>query len=185
MRGAAIFVVLAGCAARPPARSATAAPDRPAPRELVDLVGRPAPRFSLPSARDGEAAIAVPTNEVTVVTFFGTWSMGWQFALPALEELRKKFPAIRVVAVSMDEDRPTDVAERYAPLPIAWSGGMGTKTNADWLSGPYGGENRVFVLDRKGTIRFVHRGGKDSTVFRTPEGQREVEDEVAALLAER
>jgi hypothetical protein len=84
----------------------------------------------------------------------------------------------------MDEERPKGVAERYAPLPIAWSGGMATRTNAEWLSGPYGGENKVFVLDRKGTIRFAHHGGKDHTVLATPTGQQTVEDEIMHLLAE-
>lgn len=62
---------------------------------------------------------------------------------------------------------------------------MGTKTNADWLSGPYGGENKVFVLDRKGTIRFAHRGGKERTVFAETNGTKTVEGEIEELLAER
>lgn len=146
-------------------------------------MGKRAPPFSLPSVRDG-STITVPSREVTVVTFFGTWSMGWQRALPTLEELRKKHAGLRVVAVSMDEEKPIDVAKEHAPLPIAWSGGMGTKTNHEWLSGPYGGENKIFVLDRKGTIRFAHGGGKEYSVLATPTGLESVESEITKLLAE-
>jgi hypothetical protein len=177
-------ILVVGCASKP-ASSASAPPSAPPPpaeRKIEDFVGRPAPRFSLPSVR-GDGTLTVPTGAVTVVTFFGTWSMGWQVALPALEALRKKHPGLRVVAVAMDEQSPKEVGERYAPLPIAWCG-MGSQTNVDWLSGPYGGENKVFVIDRKGTIRFVHRGGKARTVFGTPEGAQSVEDEITTLLAE-
>jgi hypothetical protein len=180
VRLVALAVALVACATTPASPPKEA--DPPPPAKLEDLVGKPAPRFSLPSVRD-DATITVPTGEVTVVTFFGTWSMGWQRALPALEALRKKHRGLRVVAVSMDETKPKEVAERYAPLPIAWCG-MGSKTNADWLSGPYGGENKVFVLDRKGTIRFAHRGGKEHTVFAEDDGPKTVEDEITKLLAE-
>lgn len=177
-------VILVGCASKPTQSSrASASPNAPLPYKIEDLVGKPAPHFSLPSARD-DGTITVPSAEVTVVTFFGTWSMGWQLALPRLAALHHKHPTLRVVAVSMDDEKPRDVAERYAPLPIAWSGGMATTTNAEWLAGPYGGENKVFVIDRKGTIRFGHRGGKESTVFATPSGAQTVEDEITALLAE-
>ncbi len=184
MRCIALSVALVACGAQPAAHEADPPRDPPAPRELADLVGKPAPRFALRSARD-DGAITVPSADVTVVTFFGTWSMGWQVALPMLEALRKKHAGLRVVAVSMDEESPRAVAERYAPLPIAWSGGMGTRTNVEWLSGPYGGENKVFVLDRKGTIRFAHRGGKEHTVFAEPMGPETVEDEITGLLRER
>jgi hypothetical protein len=184
MRHVAISLTLVACATLPAARPAAPPNEPPLPEKIDDLVGKPAPRFSLPSARDDSAKITVPSMEVTVITFFGTWSMGWQRALPMLEELRKKHRGMRAVAVSMDEENPRDVAERYAPLPIAWSGGMGARTNAQWLSGPYGGENKVFVLDRKGTIRFAHRGGKEFTIFATPTGLQTVDDEITSLLAE-
>ncbi len=184
MRHLVLGVLLVGCASRPSTSSrASAASNDRLPQKIEDLVGKPAPRFSLTSTRD-DRTITVPSAEVTVVTFFGTWSMGWQSALPTLTALRNKHPGLRVVAISMDDEKPKDVAERYAPLPIAWSGGMGTRTNAEWLSGPYGGENKVFVLDRKGTIRFAHRGGKEHTVFATPSGVQTVEDEITTLLAE-
>jgi hypothetical protein len=176
----AIVFGLVACGAKPAPVPPT---DPPIPRTLESFVGKPAPRFSLPSAR-GDATFTVPSAEVTVVTFFGTWSLGWQIALPKLEALRQKHPGLRVLAASMDDENPKAVAERYAAVPIAWSGGMATPTNAEWLSRPYGGENKVFVLDRKGTIRFVHRGGKEHTVFATPSGQETVEDEVNTLLAE-
>jgi hypothetical protein len=178
MRHAALAILLVACADKPGAPPKEA----PLPEKLEDLIGNAAPPFSLPSARDA-TTIAVPSKDVTVVTFFGTWSMGWQMALPALEALQKKHPGLRVVAVAMDEESPKEVAERYAPLPIAWCA-MGTRINAQWLSGPYGGENQVFVLDRTGRIRFAHRGGKEHTVFRDPGGPEMVEEEITKLLAE-
>ena len=188
MRHLVLALGLVACASSPgspPLEPVPAKAESPLPHALADLVGKPAPRFSLPSASD-ETTITVPSREVTVVTFFGTWSMGWQVALPTLEELRKKHAGLRVVAVSMDETKPeaVAVAKQYSPLPVAWAGGMATKTNAEWLSGPYGGENKIFVLDRKGTIRFAHGGGKEYSVLAKPEGKRSVETEIATLLAE-
>ena len=190
IRHLVLGALLAGCASKGSTPSTSSTPSRasatrsdPLPEKIEDLVGKPAPHFSLPSVRD-DGTIVVPSAEVTVVTFFGTWSMGWPTALPTLTALRERHPGLRVIAVSMDDEKPKEVAERYAPLPIAWCG-MASKTNAEWLSGPYGGENKVFVLDRKGTIRFAHGGGKEHSVFGSPSGVKVVEDEIVMLLAER
>jgi peroxiredoxin len=184
MRYVALAVALAACATQPVTHRVAPPKERPLPEKIEDLVGKRAPSFTLASARDDTTTITVPSAEVTVVTFFGTWSMGWQEALPMLDVLQKKHPGLRVVAVSIDEEKPRDVAQKYAPLPIAWAGGMATRTGAEWLSGPYGAENKVFVLDRRGTIRFAHRGGKEFSILATPSGPQTVEDEVTSLLAE-
>jgi hypothetical protein len=60
----------------------------------------------------------------------------------------------------------------------------GREDQREWLSGRYGGENKVFVLDRKRTIRFAHGGGKVFTIFATPTGTQTVENEITSLLAE-
>ncbi len=175
-----LFVFLAACATTSPPPPPPKEP--PEPQKIEDLVGKPSPRFSLPSAR-GDGTITVPSAEVTVVTFFGSWSPGWHFSLPVLDALHEKHPKVRVVAVSMDEVNPKSIAEQFV-LPIAWAGGLNTPASRAWLSGPYGGENKVFVLDRKGVIRFAHRGGKETSVLRDADGQKTVEDEIVKLLAE-
>jgi hypothetical protein len=173
MRRLALALALAACTSKPATPPAEKPAARPLPNDIKDLVGKPAPSFSLASVRDN-TTITVPSKDVTVVTFFGRWSPTYRAALPALEELRKKHPGLRVVAVSIDEERPTDLAAEYAPVPIAWCG-MGSATNAEWLAGPYGGEHKIFVLDRRGTIRYAHGGGKEYTVILTKDGRELVE----------
>lgn len=178
-----LLLCLAACHADSAPAAAPAPREKPA-ETLAELVGHPAPPFSLPSV-SGDAKVTVPSADVTVVTFFGTWSMGWQVALPTLNALAKKHPGLRVLAVSMDDESPREVAAKYAPLTIAWSGGIASETNQRWLSRPYGGENKVFVLDRKGVIRFAHGGGKESSVFLREEGRATVESEIATVMGER
>src|SRR3954468_13566483 len=53
MRHLILAVVLLGCASNPSTSAGvSASPKAPLPEKIEDLVGKPAPHFSLPSARD-------------------------------------------------------------------------------------------------------------------------------------
>lgn len=188
-----------GCAGRPQGGSSTAAEPPaaasagPRPNEPLDphemrlrLVGKPARALRLPAASPAGGTVVVPTAEVTVLVFVGSWSHGSLRALRQLRGLHEKHAAegLRVVAVSMDETmaRAREFAEEHAGgrFPVAWSGGMTAPANDAWIAGPYGGENAVWLLDRTGRVRFVHRGGKDGCAA----GDPEVEQQITELLAE-
>lgn len=190
---------LPGCAAAaksggPPASEAPTsegpAAHETAPRDpwemRLRLVGKPARAFRLPAASPAGDPVVVPTAEVTLLVFVGSWSHGSLLALRQLRALHDKHAAagLRVVAVSMDEtmEEARSFAAPYVAgtFRVAWSGGMNTPTNQAWIAGPYGGENAVWLLDRTGRVRFVHPGGKDGCSADRPE----VERQITELLAE-
>ena len=69
--------------------------------------GEPAPSFSAKSlAGDGMVSLDAYRGKVVYLDFWASWCAPCQAALPALEKLRKEFPAdqFQVVAVNVDTD---------------------------------------------------------------------------------
>jgi thiol-disulfide isomerase/thioredoxin len=69
--------------------------------------GEPAPTFSASKlGGNGNISLASYRGKVVYLDFWASWCAPCQAALPALEELRKEFPAdqFQVVAVNVDTD---------------------------------------------------------------------------------
>jgi len=68
------------------------------------LVGKPAPPFSLPSATGGAPiALADLAGHVAVLDFWATWCGPCEAAIPELNGLHARHPAVRVVGISDEE----------------------------------------------------------------------------------
>lgn len=148
----------------------------------MDLLGSPAPSTSVPVV-DESRSLHVPSGHVTLVVFTGSWSEGSKIALHAVADLGRRFPDLEIVAVAMDEK--VDDARTFArtcgvTFPIAHDP-SGAKSASAWGQNPYL-PNTVFLVDRKGVVRYVGRGGKDGWL---PEVEREMPAAVEKLLAER
>jgi thiol-disulfide isomerase/thioredoxin len=124
------------------------------------------------------AALKAPGAQAVLVNVWATWCEPCREELPALDRLRRELGprGLEVYAVSFDEDRsqiPLFLEQTPVSLRILWDQG------GDRYAAAYDVERlpTTLVVDRGGTIRFVHAGFEESTAA---EQRREVE----ALLDE-
>lgn len=135
--------------------------------QLGDLQGRPLDLRALAA------------GQVLVVDVWASWCASCRFSLPAFDALAERLGprGLRFVGVSVDEDR-AKVEEflRKHPVryPIAWDRGAESLSKSlDIARLPV-----TLVIDRRGTVRFVH------DPFAGPSTVEAIEQQVNELLAE-
>jgi cytochrome c biogenesis protein CcmG/thiol:disulfide interchange protein DsbE len=141
------------------------------------LLGNPAPVFTLDSANNkGKVSLAGLNGKVVIVDFWATWCEPCKKSFPKLQDLYVKYKAsgLQIVALSEDDDKggiPEFGTSYGAEFPLLWDGpdkGVAGK----WVPGAM---PSTFILDRKGVVRFLHRGYHDGE-------EVEIEKEVKGLL---
>jgi peroxiredoxin len=147
----------------------------PASAEKSEIVGAPAPDFSLPPVGGG-APIGPKSfaGKVVIIDFWATWCAPCKESFPAYQRMIDKFGGeLVVVGVSVD-DEPNGIAAfgsaTGAKFPLVWDEG---KAAAEVYKP--GTMPTSYVLDRNGIVQFVHEG------FRTGEASN-IEEHVQSLL---
>jgi thiol-disulfide isomerase/thioredoxin len=140
-----------------------------------DLVGAPAPEFSLTPV-EGGAAIGPKSfaGKVVIVDFWATWCAPCKESFPAYQRMVDKFGGeLVVVGVSVDDDANGIADFRSATgvkFPLVWDEGQVAASVYKPGTMP-----TSFVLDRHGIVQFVHQG------FRTGD-ESAIEAHVQRLL---
>jgi peroxiredoxin len=125
-------------------------------------VGDVAPSFALESVNGaGPVSLDAWRGDVVVVTFWATWSEPDKKLLIRLADMRARRPNDRfhIVGVSIDDESEhlVEFAQTYGiKFPIVWEADR--KTTQRW--GP-ATDPATYLLDKKGVVRFVHRGFHD------------------------
>lgn len=147
----------------------------PASAEGSELVGAPAPDFSLAPV-DGGAPIGPKSfaGKVVIVDFWATWCAPCKDSFPAYQRMVDKFGGeLVVVGVSVD-DEPNGIAafrsSTGVKFPLVWDEGKAAAGNYKPGTMP-----TSYVLDRNGIVQFVHQG------FRTGDASA-IEEHVQRLL---
>jgi len=160
-----------GCAAGGEGDSAKSADDAAHP-----LVGNRGPEFSRKTVT-GDRTVSLRSLEgkVAIVDFWATWCEPCKKSFPKLEELNRKYKesGLQVVGISEDDDTaaiPAFASELGARFPLIWYENKSIASKWQPSAMP-----TTFIVDRKGTVRFVHLG------YRTGE-EAEIEREVKSLL---
>jgi cytochrome c biogenesis protein CcmG, thiol:disulfide interchange protein DsbE len=160
----AALAALGACAHRPLPRAA-ALIGQPLALAATDLQGR-------------VVDVAAETRTVRLVDFWATWCEPCRQQFPALERLRQELgpQGLSVYAVSFDEDPaqiPRFLEETPVGFRVLWDQG-----GAEWAA-RYDLQRlpTTLIVDRAGTIRFVHEGFDEAT-------GREERREVEALIRE-
>jgi cytochrome c biogenesis protein CcmG/thiol:disulfide interchange protein DsbE len=142
-----------------------------------DLIGKPAPSFSVETANGkGKVAIDSLKGKVVFVDFWATWCGPCKESFPKLQELYTKYQAsgLEIVGVSEDDDNQGIAefgqAHGSASFPLGWD-------KAKAIAGKYNPPTMptTFVVDKNGIVRFVHVGYHDND-------QAELEKELKKLL---
>jgi len=138
----------------------------------------PAPAFTLTSAMTGQqAGLAQYKGQVVMVNFWATWCGPCQQEMPLLEQMYKKYrPAgFTLIGVNVDKEA-SPVKELLARKPVSFPVLLDP---ANQVSKSYHVDEMPssVIIDRKGVIRYVHRGYK-------PGDENEYQDRIRQLIRE-
>jgi thiol-disulfide isomerase/thioredoxin len=151
-RALALFALALAVGGFPPAATALGAGDS-APQFTARALDGP-----------GQLSLADFRGKVVYLDFWASWCAPCQAALPALEELRKEFPAdqFQVIAVNVDTD-PEKALRLLAKHKIGYPSAADPEGR---LPETFGLKTMPtsYLIDRKGVVRLVHPGFRTSDV---------------------
>ncbi len=122
----------------------------------LGLIGKPAPALALPA---GSPSLASLRGQVVVLNFWASWCAPCLEEFPSLETLQKQLPAVKVLAVSFDQD-PGAYVSFLRKHPFAFQSVLETPGRSDKAYGVTG-PPETYILDRNGIIRRKFVGAQD------------------------
>ncbi|MDP8986201.1 MAG: TlpA family protein disulfide reductase [Pseudomonadota bacterium] len=142
----------------------------------ADATG-PAPAFTLTALTGQQAALSQYKGQVVMVNFWATWCGPCQQEMPLLDQMYKKYkPAgFTLIGVSVDKEASA-VKELMARKPVSFPVLLDP---ANQVSKDYHVDEMPssVIIDRKGAIRYVHRGYR-------PGDENEYQDRIRQLIRE-
>ncbi len=139
--------------------------------------GGPAPPFSLSSVSGDAQTLSQYKGQVVLVNFWATWCGPCQQEMPLLDQMYKKYkPAgFTLIGVNVDKTAPA-VKELLARKPVSFPVLLDP---ANQVSKAYHVDEMPssVIIDRKGQIRYIHRGYK-------PGDENEYQDRIRQLIRE-
>lgn len=139
--------------------------------------GGPAPAFTLTSLTGEQANLSQYKGQVVMVNFWATWCGPCQQEMPLLDQMYKKYKmgGFTLLGVNVDKDAPP-VKELLARRPVSFPVLLDP---ANQVSKAYHVDEMPssVIIDRKGEIRYVHRGYK-------PGDENDYQDRIRQLIKE-
>jgi len=137
----------------------------------------PAPAFTLTNLKGQSGALSQYKGQVVMVNFWATWCGPCQQEMPLLDQMYKKYkPAgFTLIGVNVDKEEPP-VKELLARKPVSFPVLLDP---ANQVSKAYHVDEMPssVIIDRKGEIRYIHRGYK-------PGDENEYQDRIRQLIRE-
>ena len=137
----------------------------------------PAPAFTLTALTGQQATLSQYKGQVVMVNFWATWCGPCQQEMPLLDAMYKKYkPAgFTLIGVNVDKDAPP-VKELLARKPVSFPVLLDP---ANQVSKAYHVDEMPssVIIDRKGEIRYIHRGYR-------PGDENEYQDRIRQLIRE-
>ena len=139
--------------------------------------GGPAPSFTLTTLSGQAGGLSEYKGQVVMVNFWATWCGPCQQEMPLLDQMYKKYkPAgFTLIGVNVDKEAPA-VKELLARKPVSFPVLLDP---ANQVSKAYHVDEMPssVIIDRKGQIRYVHRGYK-------PGDENDYQDRIRQLIRE-
>jgi peroxiredoxin len=139
--------------------------------------GGPAPSFTLAGLTGQQAALSQYKGQVVMVNFWATWCGPCQQEMPLLDQMYKKYkPAgFTLIGVNVDKEAPA-VKDLMARKPVSFPVLLDP---ANQVSKAYHVDEMPssVLIDRKGEIRYIHRGYR-------PGDENEYQDRIRQLIRE-
>lgn len=136
-----------------------------------------APAISLPDGSGKTVSLSDFRGQVVMVNFWASWCQPCRTEMPLIEDLYQKFKKIgfTVLAVNVDED-PANGKKMLKEVPVSFPVVYDSKNTVIQKYGVQAMPS-TYMVDRKGTIREVHRGYK-------PGDEADYEQYIRKLLRE-
>ena len=137
----------------------------------------PAPDFQLTSAAGTPVNLAQYKGQVVMINFWASWCGPCRTEMPVLEQLHKKYKPMgfTMIGVNVEPDSATAVNWLKA-TPVTFPILFDTDSKVSKLYAVSGMPSTV-IVDRKGNLRYLHRGYKEGD-------ENEYLDQIRALVRE-
>ncbi len=160
------YIVVYGRGAAPAPAQSASSPQRGQSgsrvRKVAPAASLPAPDFTLKDVAGNEVRLSGYKGKVVVLNFWATWCGPCNLETPWLVELREQyhkqgFEIIGVSVDSLDEYDPAEVSAFIKAHKVSYPIVMATREMVNAF-GPVTGLPTTLVIDRRGVIRYRHRG---------------------------
>jgi thiol-disulfide isomerase/thioredoxin len=137
----------------------------------------PAPDFQLSSRAGKPVSLAQFKGQVVMLNFWASWCGPCRQEMPILENISKKYKPLGFTMLGVNVEPDSKAAEGFLKeTPVSFPIAFDTDSKVSKLYDVAGMPSTV-IVDRKGNVRFLHRGYK-------PGDENEYLDQIRALVRE-
>ena len=120
----------------------------------------PAPQFSLDSQSGKPLSLAQFKGQVVMLNFWASWCGPCRQEMPLLDNIYKKYSKAGFTMIGVNVEPDTKAANDWLrQTPVSFPIVYDTQSKVSELYGVSGMPSTV-IVDRKGTVRMIHRGYK-------------------------
>jgi thiol-disulfide isomerase/thioredoxin len=139
--------------------------------------GAPGPGFALASMTGPRVDLNALKGQVVLINFWASWCGPCRQEMPVLEQVYRRYKGLGVTLLGVNvEPDSSNAAGWLKATPVSFPILFDTDSKVSKLYDVEGMPNTV-ILDRKGNVRFVHRGYK-------PGEENEYMDQIRTLARE-
>ena len=139
--------------------------------------GGPAPAFTLATLTGQSGTLSQYKGQVVMVNFWATWCGPCQQEMPLLDQMYKKYKPAGFTLIGVNVDKEANpVKDLLARKPVSFPVMLDP---ANQVSKAYHVDEMPssVIIDRKGEIRYIHRGYR-------PGDENEYQDRIRQLIKE-
>jgi peroxiredoxin len=121
-------------------------------------VGAPAPAFQLNSSAGKPVALSEFKGQIVLLNFWASWCGPCRQEMPILEQLNRQYHAKGVALLGVNVEPDSAAATNWLKAtPVTFPILFDTDSKVSQLYSVQGMPNTV-IVDRKGVVRYIHRG---------------------------
>ena len=137
----------------------------------------PAPDFALPLENGKKLKLSQLQGHVVMINFWASWCAPCRQEMPLIEDLFQKYKKLGFVVYGVNVDfKPEDAQQLLKEIKVSFPVGYDSKNKISELYKVDSMPSTIMV-DRKGQMRFLHRGYK-------PGYEKDYEDQIRQLVRE-
>lgn len=137
----------------------------------------PAPYFKLDSMAGKPVSLDQYKGQVVMINFWASWCGPCRTEMPLLEKLHAKYKPMGFTMIGVNVEPDSNLAAKWlASTPVTFPILFDTKSEVSKLYSVAGMPSTV-IIDRKGNLRWLHRGYKAGD-------ENEYLDQIRALVRE-
>jgi peroxiredoxin len=139
--------------------------------------GATAAAFQLPAAAGDPVSLAGLKGQVVLINFWASWCGPCRQEMPVLDQLYRKYKPAGFTLLGVNvEPKSADALGFLKTTPVSFPILFDTQSKVSNLYEVAGMPSTV-IVDRKGTVRYVHQGYK-------PGDESQYQDQIRSLLRE-